>query len=108
MLKDDASGAVKIFRQTRVTGTETPPPCEPYSMRQSRKFIVIQNIAMRKNVRREIIGISRRRQIDDLADAHMCRLQTGIGCEQRVEVHAGFARDGGGRFAGGDDVRAWF
>src|SRR5271154_1703618 len=108
MLKDDASGAVKIFRQTSCTGTGMPLPREPYSARHNKKFIATQNTAMRKNVTREIMRNSRWRQIDNLADAHMRRLQTGISGEQRVEAHAKFARDGSRRFTGCDGVRAGF
>ncbi len=58
MLKDEFSGAVKILRQTSSTGTGSPPPCELYSVRHNKKFIVTQNAAMaRKKVRSRIVLI---------------------------------------------------
>lgn len=55
MLKDKASGAVKILRQTSSTGTGSPPPCELYSARHNNTFIVTQNTAMKINNMRELI-----------------------------------------------------
>ena len=43
---DEVSGAVRIFRQTRSTGTGTPLPRAPYSICHNKPFIVIQNAAM--------------------------------------------------------------
>src|SRR5450631_863255 len=106
MFNDEASGAVRIFRQTSSAGTEISPPCAPYSACQSRKFIATQNAAMKKNVRRWIMRNSRRRQVDDLADVQVRRLQTEVGREQGGQADAVFAGDGGGRFAGGNGVRA--
>src|SRR5580692_4755668 len=108
MLNEEASGAVKIFRQTSATGTEASLPCEPYSTCHSKAFIVSQNTPMAINVTREIMRRSRRRKVNGLADAQLFRVQPRIGREQRVEVHTGLARDGGVRFAGRDNVRARF
>ena len=56
MVRDELSGAVMIFLQTKSTGTTAPPPCAlPYSDRHSRKLIVSQNTALRIKARREII-----------------------------------------------------
>src|SRR5450432_4323207 len=106
MLKDEASGAVRILRQTSSTGTGSPPPCELYSARHKKKFIVTQNTAMARKMMRERMRGSGWRQVDDLAHAQFFRVQTRIGRHQRVQVHAIFARDGGGRLAGGDRMRA--
>src|SRR5277367_2748896 len=108
MLKDDASGAVKIFRQTSATGTEDSPPCEPYSTRHNRTFIVTQNTAMKINVIREIMQSSRRWKIDGLADAQLSWIQSRIGREQRVKVYARFARYGGKRLADCNNMHARF
>ena len=48
MVKEETSGAVRILRQTKSTGTEMSPPCEPYSARHNSTFIVTQNAAIRK------------------------------------------------------------
>src|SRR5258708_23163007 len=45
------------------------PPREPYSVRQSNRFIVTQNAAMKINVTRAIMRGLGRRQVQDLADA---------------------------------------
>jgi hypothetical protein len=106
MLKDEASGAVKILRQTSSAGTGSPPACELYSVRHNKKFIVTQKTAMQRRRKRERMQGLGRRQVENLADSQFFRVQPRIGRHERIQVHAIFARDGGGRFTGGDGMGA--
>src|SRR5208282_353339 len=75
MVKAETSGAVKILRQTKSTGTEISPPCEPYSARHNNTFIVTQNAAIKKNVTR---GTMRSPQVDGMFKTWPTRIRAGL------------------------------
>src|SRR5882757_2371441 len=108
MFMDEASGAVRIFRQTRSTGTETPLPREPYSTYHNRPFIVIQNAAKKMKRTRELMIVLRRWKVDGLADAQFFWVESRIGGEQGGQADFVVAGDGGKGFACRNRMRARF
>src|SRR5256885_6790205 len=119
MLKEELSGAVSILRQTTSAGTELPAePCWPYSARQSRTFMVIQNRARTRRTIREIMWGAlgnrvssycqsrlRRRNGKCLTDLHPAGVEPGVCGHEGVDFDAVFSRNGGGSFPCPDDVR---
>ena len=92
MLKDEASGAVRIFRQTRSTGTGFRRHASRIPPAITKNSSSTQNAAMKRNVMREISG---ERDVQDLPDVQFFRVHAGVGGLQRVQFDPEFARDGG-------------
>src|SRR5436190_17856178 len=91
MPREELSGAVRIFCQTMRGGTAMAAALrEPYSTRQSRTFIVIQNKPRPIKITRESMAARLRdgRDVQTLSDLQMPGIEFGIGPHKRVEFDA--------------------